>query len=104
MVARFKGEYGSGIEPLTHLGQNYMVVDHTLIPEILQVLRDREQFDYCVDITAVHYPKREKQFDVVWVLLFLSTERAHSSEDSDRRWREPSKLRSAMGDRQLAGA
>jgi NADH-quinone oxidoreductase subunit C len=68
MVARFKGEYGSGIEPLTHLGQNYMVVDRSLIPEILQVLRDREQFDYCVDITAVHYPKREKQFDLVWVL------------------------------------
>jgi NADH-quinone oxidoreductase subunit C len=68
MVAKLKGEYGSGIEPLTYLGQNYMVLDRSLIPEILQVLRDREQFDYCVDITAVHYPKREKQFDVLWVL------------------------------------
>jgi NADH-quinone oxidoreductase subunit C len=68
MVAKFKREYGSGIEPLTHLGQNYMVVDRSLIPEILQILHNEEQFDYCVDITAVHYPKREKQFDVVWVL------------------------------------
>ena len=68
MVSKLKGEYGSGIEPLTYLGQNYMVVDRSLIPEILQVLRNREQFDYCVDITAVHYPKREKQFDVIWVL------------------------------------
>jgi NADH-quinone oxidoreductase subunit C len=68
MVAKFKREYGSGIEPLTHLGQNYMVVDRSLIPEILQILRNEEQFDYCVDITAVHYPKREKQFDIVWVL------------------------------------
>src|SRR5437899_3562819 len=68
MVAKLKSAYGSGIEPLTYLGQNYMVVDRSLIPEILQVLRNREQFDYCVDITAVHYPKREKQFDVVWVL------------------------------------
>ena len=68
MVARFKREHGSGIEPFTHLGQNYMVVDRSLIPEILQVLRNEEQFDYCVDLTAVHYPKREKQFDVVWVL------------------------------------
>ena len=68
MVAKFKREYGSGIEPLTHLGQNYMVVDSSLIPEILQILRNEEQFDYCVDLTAVHYPKREKQFDVVWVL------------------------------------
>jgi NADH-quinone oxidoreductase subunit C len=68
MVAKLKRRYGSGIEPLTHLGQNYMVVDRSLIPEILQVLRNEEEFDYCVDITAVHYPKREKQFDVVWVL------------------------------------
>jgi NADH-quinone oxidoreductase subunit C len=68
MIAKLKGEYGSGIEPLTYLGQNYMVVDRSLIPEILQVLRNAEQFDYCVDITAVHYPKREKQFDVIWVL------------------------------------
>jgi NADH-quinone oxidoreductase subunit C len=68
MVAKLKRQYGSGIDPLTHLGQNYMVVDHSLISELLQVLRDEEQFDYCVDVTAVHYPKREKQFDVVWVL------------------------------------
>ena len=27
MVAKLKGAYGSGIEPLTYLGQNYMVVD-----------------------------------------------------------------------------
>jgi NADH-quinone oxidoreductase subunit C len=76
MVAKLKGEYGSGIEPLTYLGQNYMVVDRSLIPEILQVLRNQEQFDYCVDITAVHYPKREKQFDVLWVLYsFARNER-----------------------------
>jgi NADH-quinone oxidoreductase subunit C len=68
MVTKLKGEYGSGVEALTHLGQNYMVVDRSLIPEILHVLRNEEEFDYCVDITAVHYPKRDKQFDVVWVL------------------------------------
>jgi NADH-quinone oxidoreductase subunit C len=68
LVARYKREYGTGINPLTHLGQNYFEVDRSLIPEILQLLRDDEKFDYCVDLTAVHYPKREKQFDVVWVL------------------------------------
>jgi NADH-quinone oxidoreductase subunit C len=76
MAAKFKEQYGSGVEPLTHLGQNFMVVDQSLIPEILQVLCNDEQFDYCVDITAVHYPKREKQFDVVWVLYsFARNER-----------------------------
>jgi NADH-quinone oxidoreductase subunit C len=76
MTAKFKGAYGSGIEPLTYAGQNYMVVDRSLIPEIFQVLRNQEQFDYCVDITAVHYPQRERQFDVVWVLYsFARNER-----------------------------
>ncbi|MGB7600713.1 MAG: NADH-quinone oxidoreductase subunit C [Candidatus Sulfotelmatobacter sp.] len=76
MVAKLKSSYGSGFEPLTYAGQNYMVVDRSLIPEILQVLRNEEHFDYCVDITAVHYPKREKQFDVLWVLYsFARNER-----------------------------
>ncbi len=76
MMAKLKGAYGSGLEPLTYLGQNYMVVDLSMIPEILQVLRNEEQFDYCVDITAVHYPQREKQFDVLWVLYsFARNER-----------------------------
>jgi len=76
LVAKLKSNYGSGVEALTHLGQNYMVVDRSLIPELLQVLHNDEQFDYCVDITAVHYPKREKQFDVIWVLYsFARNER-----------------------------
>jgi NADH-quinone oxidoreductase subunit C len=76
MIAKLKGSYGSGMEPLTYAGQNYMLVDRSLIPEVLQVLRNEEQFDYCVDITALHYPQREKQFDVVWVLYsFARNER-----------------------------
>src|ERR1700693_2321407 len=76
MVAELQEMYGSGIEPLTYAGQNYVVVDRSLIPEILQVLHNEEQFDYCVDITAVHYPTREKQFDIVWVLYsFARNER-----------------------------
>jgi NADH-quinone oxidoreductase subunit C len=69
MVAKLKGQYGSGIrEASTYLGQNYMVVEPSVVSELLQILRDREQFDYCVDITAVHYPEREKQFDLLWIL------------------------------------
>jgi NADH-quinone oxidoreductase subunit C len=73
MVNKLKGQYGSGIrEANSYLGQNYMVVDPSIVAELLQILRDREQFDYCVDITAVHYPEREKQFDVVWILYSFS--------------------------------
>src|SRR5271167_3535141 len=68
MVEKYKSQYGSGLDAQTYLGQNYLTVDRSLIPDILRLLRDEEQFDYCVDVTAVHYPKREKQFDVVWIL------------------------------------
>jgi NADH-quinone oxidoreductase subunit C len=76
MVARLRQTFGSGVDALTYLGQNYMVVDRSTIPEILQILRNDEEFDYCVDITAVHYPTREKQFEVLWVLYsFARNER-----------------------------
>jgi NADH-quinone oxidoreductase subunit C len=68
MVARLKRQYGSGIDPVSYLGQNYFVVDRSLIPEFLLILRDEEKFDYCVDLTAVHWPEREKPFDVIWIL------------------------------------
>src|SRR5271170_7661431 len=73
MVATLKGQYGSGIrEANTYLGQNYMVVELSIVSELLQILRDREEFDYCVDITAVHYPDREKQFYLLWILYSFS--------------------------------
>ena len=69
MIGTLKGQYGSGIRQAnSYLGQNYMIVEPSIVSELLQVLRDREKFDYCVDITAVHYPEREKQFDVLWIL------------------------------------
>ena len=76
LVEKYRSQYGSGLDAETYLGQNYLAVDRSLIPDILRLLRDEEQFDYCVDITAVHYPKREKQFDVVWILYsFARNER-----------------------------
>jgi NADH-quinone oxidoreductase subunit C len=68
-AARLRQQYGSAIQEASkYLGQTYMVVDQSILPEILRRMRDDEGFDYCVDITAVHYPKREQQFDMVYVL------------------------------------
>ena len=76
MVEKYKRHYGSGLDAQTYLGQNYFTVDRSLIPDFLKMLHDDEEFDYCVDITAVHYPKREKQFDVIWILYsFARNER-----------------------------
>ncbi len=56
-VARLKSQYGSGVqEAVTYLGQNYFVLDASVTAEALRILRDEEQFDYCVDITAHTIP------------------------------------------------
>ena len=69
LVATLKQQYGTGIvEALSYLGQKYLTVDRSILPEILLRMREAEDFDYCVDITAVHYPKREQQFDILYVL------------------------------------
>jgi NADH-quinone oxidoreductase subunit C len=69
MVAKLRGHYGSGIrEAGTYRGQNFVVAERTIVYGVLQALHDDEQFDYCVDITALHYPQREEQFEVVWIL------------------------------------
>jgi len=69
LITDLKRLYGSGIiEASRYLGQHYMVVDSSILPEILRRMRHDELFDYCVDITAVHYPKRDQQFDIIYVL------------------------------------
>jgi NADH-quinone oxidoreductase subunit C len=69
LVTRLRSQYGSGIkEANTYLGQKYLLVDSSIVYEILLRMRQDERFDYCVDITAVHYPKREAQFDIVYIL------------------------------------
>jgi NADH-quinone oxidoreductase subunit C len=79
LTRRLRAQYGSGIkEANTYLGQKYLVVDSSILYEILLRMRDDELFDYCVDITAVHYPKREAQFDIVYILYsFKNNERVH---------------------------
>jgi NADH-quinone oxidoreductase subunit C len=76
LVEKYKARFGSSLDAQSYLGQNYFTVDRSLVPDFLKLLRDEDQFDYCVDITAVHYPKREKQFDVLWILYsFARNER-----------------------------
>jgi NADH-quinone oxidoreductase subunit C len=69
LVTKLKSRYGSGIrEASTYVGQNCLLLDSSVTHEILSILCHEEEFDYCVDITAVHYPKREKPFDLIWIL------------------------------------
>jgi NADH-quinone oxidoreductase subunit C len=77
LVRSLTAQYGSGIrEASIYAAQKYLVVDSSLIYEILVRMRDDQLFNYCVDITAVHYPKRDAQFDIVYILYsFHNNER-----------------------------
>jgi NADH-quinone oxidoreductase subunit C len=77
LIEKLRAAYGSGLrEASTYMKQNYMVVDKSIASDVLRDLRDQEQFDYCVDVTAVHYPKRDEQFEVIWILYsFARNER-----------------------------
>jgi len=70
LVASVRQQFGSGVrEASTYLGQNYLVVGADVIEDVLLMLRDEAQFDYCVDLTAVHYPERQGQeFEVIYIL------------------------------------
>jgi len=95
LVRKLKSQYGSGIrEASTYVGQKYLVVDSSVVYEILLRMRDDQLFDYCVDITAVHYPKREAQFDIIYVLYsFHHNERVRVKT----RIKDGEPLRSAVG-------
>lgn len=69
LTGRLAERFGSAIpEFSTYLGQNFLVAEPDAVPSIIDHLKTDEGFDYLVDITAVHYPAREKQFDLVYVL------------------------------------
>ena len=94
LIRKLKAQYGSGIrEAATYVGQKYLVVDSSIVYEILLRMRDEELFDYLVDVTAVHYPKRELQFDIVYILYsFHSNERVRVKTQS----KDGETLRSAV--------
>jgi len=73
MVSRLRERFGSGIrEASTYLGQSYMIVDRSVVYEVLQQLHDEEEFNYLVDCTATHYPQRPQPFEVIWILYSFS--------------------------------
>ena len=71
--ARLLRSYGTGVEPLSTLGQNFVKVDRTLVHGVLRILREEYKFDYLVDCTAVHFPKNERPFEVVWIVYNHAT-------------------------------
>jgi NADH-quinone oxidoreductase subunit C len=64
-----KKEFGDRIiEAATYLGQNFLVVNSESVIEVLEYLKLEVDFDFMADLTAVHYPKDEQQFEIVYSL------------------------------------
>ncbi|MDE0104554.1 MAG: NADH-quinone oxidoreductase subunit C [Bryobacterales bacterium] len=77
LPAAIKERFGDGIEGAVLLGgQKLLTVGLPSAAGVLASLRDDHGFDYLVDVTAVHWPKRERPFDIVWILYsFAANER-----------------------------
>jgi NADH-quinone oxidoreductase subunit C len=59
----------------TYRDQDFLVVKPEAVAALIEYLKLEAGFDYLVDITAVHWPKREEPFDLIYVLY--SFERNH---------------------------
>ena len=76
-TARLSAKFAEQISEFSSFaGQNFLIIKADAVPDLLRYLRDCEEFDLLEDFTAVHYPKREQQFELVYTLYsFARNER-----------------------------
>lgn len=72
VTERLKRSYGSGVQALSTVGQSFLVVDRTIAHKVLRILREEFAFNLLVDETAVHNPKNERPFEMVWIVYRFS--------------------------------
>jgi NADH-quinone oxidoreductase subunit C len=69
LVDRLRDRFGEEISEFSsYQGDDFLVAKLPGVFPILQYLKAEEGFDYLVDVTAVHYPEKERPFEVVWIL------------------------------------
>ncbi len=69
LVDALKERFGPQIKEFSvYRDQSFLVAELPAVIPILEHLKLDQDFDYLVDITAVDYPKKEKRFEVVWIL------------------------------------
>lgn len=71
IIDRLRERFGDAIEESVELlGQQIVRVTNDKAHEILSFLRDDEaaQFEFLTDLTAVHYPEKPRQFEVIYNL------------------------------------
>ncbi len=68
---------GEEMEFGEYVGQEYAVARPEAIVRILAVLKERMDFDFLVDLTAVDYPKRAERFDLIYILYSFGSNRRY---------------------------
>jgi NADH-quinone oxidoreductase subunit C len=74
-IARLRADFAEAVlEEHEFRGERTVVVDPQHVADILAYLRDEPECDFAMlsDVTAVHWPQRDRQFDVIWHLYSLS--------------------------------
>lgn len=74
-IERIKQRFGEAItEAVATFGQQILAVKKASYLELCRFLRDDQEFpfDLCSDLTALHWPDRAEQFDVVVQLYSIS--------------------------------
>jgi NADH-quinone oxidoreductase subunit C len=71
---QLKGQFGEDLlESYTYRDQNVIVVKPGAGIPVLEYLKLEAGYDYLVDLTAVHWPKRaDAPFDIVYILYSFS--------------------------------
>jgi NADH-quinone oxidoreductase subunit C len=73
LPSALQDEFGERVaEFIAYQGQPSFVAQTDAAHEVIESLRKIHEFDYLVDITAVHWPKREAAFDIIYVLYSFS--------------------------------
>jgi NADH-quinone oxidoreductase subunit C len=73
LVQQLRTAYGDRIcNATTFAGQNYIVVDRSVCHDVLLNLYEQSDYTSLTDLTAVHYPKDELPFEMVWILHSMS--------------------------------
>jgi NADH-quinone oxidoreductase subunit C len=89
LVQLVKQQFGERIlEASTYLGQSFFLVTPDIAVTLLEYLALEADFDYLVDLTAVHYPDRAEPFDLFYIVYsFARNERIRIKtriKDGDR--------------------
>ena len=73
LPAALQERFGDRLSRIALLGgQKLLVADIAAAFEVLSCLKQEHGFDYLVDVTAVHWPDKPEQFEIVWTLYSFS--------------------------------